>query len=159
MLDFSRWPHKLGPPFKWDSQKGIQMRRIVKFCPPGNPLWQILTWNRLILWVTDIGVQKDHLQQTIRKTSIEQQSKLAVLYWKWMNICKVYVFFQFKWHKCKNWMNRCICRSQPSVYDKTCAELDAAGGQTRNLAGGKNFFTFGSSLWSSSSFTTLLSPY
>ena len=40
------------------------MRRIVKFCPPGNPLWQILTWNRLILWVTDIGVQKDHLQQT-----------------------------------------------------------------------------------------------
>ena len=113
MLDFSRWPHKLGPPFKWDSQKGIQMRRIVKFCPPGNPLWQILTWNRLILWVTDIGVQKDHLQQTIRKTSIEQQSKLAVLYWKWMNICKVYVFFNSNGINVKiEWTDVFAARSQ-----------------------------------------------
>ena len=156
MLDFSRWPHKLGPPFKWDSQKGIQMRRIVKFCPPGNPLWQILTWNRLILWVTDIGVQKDHLQQTNFDWATKQaRSVILKMDEHLQSIC----FFQFKWHKCKNWMNRCICRSQPSVYDKTWAELDAAGGQTRNLAGGKNFFTFGSSLWSSSSFTTLLSPY
>ena len=34
---FSRWPPKLGSPFKWDSQKGSQMRRIVKFRPLETP--------------------------------------------------------------------------------------------------------------------------
>ena len=34
------------------------MRHIIKFRPPGDPLWQIWTWNPLILWVTDIRLKE-----------------------------------------------------------------------------------------------------
>ena len=59
MLNLSGWPRKLGSPFNRDSQKGSKMRRIVKFRLRGTPLWQIWTWNSLILWVTDIRLKEN----------------------------------------------------------------------------------------------------
>ena len=52
MINFSRWPCKLGSSFNWDSQKGLQKRRIVQFCPRGK-YWHETPF---ILRVTDIRV-------------------------------------------------------------------------------------------------------